>query len=68
MADFRDSPYKPSQDEIIYEFKYAFPKGTLNRIARIIDRICCTIILIACIILLDFLSQRFCYLSLKLSL
>ena len=54
MADFGDSPYKPSQDEIIYEFKYAFPKGTLNRIARIIDRICCTIILIACIILLDF--------------
>ena len=31
MADFLDSPYKPSQDEIIYEFRYAFPKGTLNR-------------------------------------
>ena len=31
MADFLDSPYKPSQDEIIYEFKYAFPKETLNR-------------------------------------
>ena len=39
MADFLDSTYKPSQDEIIYEFKYAFPKGTWNRIARIIDRI-----------------------------
>ena len=31
MADFGDSPYKPSQDEIIYEFKYVFPKETLNR-------------------------------------
>lgn len=31
MADFLDSTYKPSQEEIIYEFKYAFPKGTLNR-------------------------------------
>lgn len=31
MADFGDSTYKPSQDEIIYEFKYAFPKETLNR-------------------------------------
>lgn len=36
MADFGDSPYKPSQDEIIYEFKYAFPKETLNRIEEII--------------------------------
>ena len=31
MADFGDSTYKPSQDEIIYEFRYAFPKETLNR-------------------------------------
>lgn len=31
MADFLDSTYKPSQDEIIYEFKYVFPKETLNR-------------------------------------
>lgn len=37
MADFGDSPYKPSQDEIIYEFKYTFPKETLNRIEEIID-------------------------------
>ena len=31
-----NSTYKPSQDEIIYEFKYAFPKGTWNRIEEII--------------------------------
>lgn len=36
MADFLDSTYKPSQDEIIYEFKYTFPKGTWNRIEEIV--------------------------------
>lgn len=35
---------QPHKDEIIYEFKYSFPKGWFNRFERIVDRIATIIV------------------------
>ena len=44
QTDSKQMPQQPHKDEIIYEFKYSFPKGKFNRFERIVDRIATIIV------------------------
>lgn len=53
---------QPHKDEIIYEFKYSFPKGWFNRFERIVDRIATIIVLFVSLgLIVDFYNYSAIY-------
>ncbi|WP_289185133.1 hypothetical protein [Helicobacter japonicus] len=53
---------QPNKDEIIYEFKYSFPKGWFNRFERIVDRIATIIVLFVSLgLIVDFYNYSAIY-------
>ncbi|MBD5165896.1 hypothetical protein [Helicobacter sp.] len=56
---------QPHKDEIIYEFKYSFPKGWGDRVERIIDRINWLIVLLASLLFLCAFYEGIFYPTIK---